>query len=247
MKRLGVPASVRRSFLLPAGSSARAAAVLALIGALVSGCGQQPTPSGPPASAEESITTITIPGAVQDEALMERAEAVISERLRTLGIGTFSAAVGDRLTFTIAIPASVASGDVEAVLNARGDVQWLAWSAAPWASEGDPVREGVAPLFGRADIASTSVQSGIHGSPGGILVRLKPAASEALNTYSSLHVGQPALPLAMDGTILLSPIIQGPMASGEIVISFAEDAPISPEALAAILASGPLPAASTDN
>jgi hypothetical protein len=224
--------------LLAAGSSIRGAVGLALIGAIVTGCGQQPTP--PP--TDLSMTTITIPAPGQDEAILERAEQVMAARLRALGITNFTATAGDDMTFMVAIPAAVDVADVEAVLNTRGDVQWLAWSDEPWPSEGDPVREGVPPLFGSADIASGAVQPAGVGSPGGVLVRLDPAAHGALETYTRAHVAEPALPVAMDGTILLSPIINSPIESGELLIGFADDGPISPEALVAILASGPLPA-----
>ena len=220
-------------------SSPRFAAALALLGAVVIGCAQQP----PPPSAEQSMTTITVPAAVQDEAIIERAEAVMGARLRALGITNFAATAGDDLTFRFAIPASVDVADVEAVLNTRGDVQWLAWSEGPWPSEGDPVREGVRPLFGSTDIASGAVQPAGPGSPGGVLVRLKPAAHDALERYTRVHIGEPALPVAMDDTILLSPAINSAIESGELVIGFADDASISPEALVAILASGPLPEA----
>ena len=189
------------------------------------------------------MTTITVPAAVQDEAIIERAEEVMSARLRALGITNFTATTGDDLAFRVAIPASVDVADVEAVLNTRGDVHWLAWSDAPWPSEGDPVREGVPPLFDSTDIASGAVQPAGLGSPGGVLVRLEPGVHGALEGYTRAHIGEPALPVAMDGTILLSPAIDSAIESGELVIGFADDAPISPEALVAILASGPLPEA----
>jgi len=229
-----------------------AAAAILLVAALAlrSGLPGPSTPPGahtsPSASAAESLTTITVPSPVHEKAIMLQAQDVMSARLRALGIGNFTAAAGDDLTFSFILPPSVDQADVDTVLNAPGDIEWLAWSEAPWPVEGDAVREDVFPLFDASDqILSATVRPASGGSPEGVVVSLGPVAWEAIAAYTSAHVGEPALPLAMDGTVLTSPTIHAPITGGDIIITAGIDGPISTQALAAILSSGPLPAAWT--
>jgi hypothetical protein len=232
------------------GVGAAAAAVLLVTAlALRSALPGPSVPGGqasPSSTAGQSMTTITVPSPDHDKAMMEQAATIMGERLRALGIGNFSAAAGDDLTFSFVLPPSVDPVDVSAVLSTPGVVEWLAWSEAPWPVEGGPVREGVLPLFDASDqILSASVQPAGAAGPDSVLVTVGTLAADAIGTYTSEHVGEPAMPLAMDGVILLAPTIQVPIMGGEVVITFPsalQDAPISPRAFAAILASGPLPA-----
>jgi hypothetical protein len=205
------------------------------------GPGSQATPS---ASATPAETTIILPMPVREKAIAEQAEAVFQDRLRALGVGTFSGSIGDDIRFTLVIPETVDPADVELVLHTFGQVEWLAWpDALSYPAEGDVVPDGVLPLFDAANqIVSVQLITTQNAPPGpGVEVTFGPTAMEALAAYTSSHVGKP-MPLAMDGTILTSPTIQGAITGGDLVISFAsQGGSMSAAALAAILESGPLP------
>jgi hypothetical protein len=202
--------------------------------------------ASPSQSTPPSVTTITVPIPVREKAIAERAATVFEDRLRALGLGNFTSAIGDEMTFSMTIPPSVNRADIDAVLHRVGEVEWLAWpDDLPPPSEGDPVPAGVLPLFDASDqIMSVSLHPGsvdtAAGEPPGVEVTFKPVASDALATYTASHLNRP-MPLAMDGKILISPTIQGAISSGDLFISMVPDGPISPAALAAILESGPLP------
>ncbi len=228
-----------------------AAAVAVLVGVVVFGSGLVQTPVAPGTHATPSatpapgMTTISLPVPVQEKAIVEQAEMVFANRLKALGIGTFTASAGNDLRFTFLIPPSVDPADVDAVLHTAGRIEWLAWpDGAPTPNVGDPVPQGVLPLFDAASqITSVKLTTG-HTSPEVPEVELTfgPVATEALATYTTSHVGQP-LPLALDGRILTAPIIQSPLTGGDVIITTPSvpDAGLSAAALAAILKSGPVP------
>lgn len=228
-----------------------AAAVAVLVGVVVFGSGLVQTPvapgthATPSATPAQGMTTISLPVPVQEKAIVEQAEMVFANRLKALGIGNFTASAGNDLRFTFLIPPSVDPADVDAVLHTAGRIEWLAWlDGAPTPNVGDPVPQGVLPLFDAASqITSVKLTTG-HTSPQVPEVELTfgPVATEALATYTSSHVGQP-LPLALDGRILTAPIIQSPLTGGDVIITTPSvpDAGLSAAALAAILKSGPVP------
>jgi hypothetical protein len=201
------------------------------------------SPASPSVSPPEALTTFTVPVPVREKAIADRAATVFEDRLRALGIGNFSGSIGDEMQFSMSIPPSVDPTDIETVLHRVGEVEWLAWpDDLPGPSEGDPVPEGVLPLFDASDqIESVALRAASGDQPSGVEIHFGSVASHALEIYTSSHVGRP-MPLAMDGRILISPMIQSPIPAGELLITVpAADAPISPAALAAILESGPLP------
>jgi hypothetical protein len=228
-----------------------AAAVAVLVGVVVFGSGLVQTPVAPGTHATPSatpapgMTTISLPVPVQEKAIVEQAEMVFANRLKALGIGTFTASAGNDLRFTFLIPPSVDPADVDAVLHTAGRIEWLAWpDGAPTPNVGDPVPQGVLPLFDAASqITSVKLTTG-HTSPQVPEVELTfgPVATEALATYTTSHIGQP-LPLALDGRILTAPIILSPLTGGDVIITTPSvpDAGLSAAALAAILKSGPVP------
>lgn len=201
------------------------------------------SPASPSAAAPEALTTFSVPVPVREKAIADRAATVFEDRLRALGVGNFSGSIGDEMQFSMTIPPSVDRADIETVLHRVGEVQWLAWpDDRPGPSEGDPVPEGVLPLFDASDqIESVALRAASGDQAPGVEIHFGSVASHALEIYTSSHVGRP-MPLAMDGRILISPTIQSPIPSGELLITIpAKAAPISPAALAAILESGPLP------
>jgi hypothetical protein len=244
----------RRGFLL-AGIGwlvvGAAVAVAVLVAVVVFGNGLVQTPvapgthATPSATPAQGMTTISLPVPVQEKAIVEQAEMVFANRLKALGIGNFTASAGNDLRFTFLIPPSVNPADVDAVLHTAGRIEWLAWpDGAPTPNVGDPVPQGVLPLFDAASqITSVKLTTG-HTSPQVPEVELTfgPVATEALATYTSSHVGRP-LPLALDGRILTAPIITSPLTGGDVIITTPSvpDPGLSAAALAAILKSGPVP------
>jgi hypothetical protein len=140
------------------------------------------------------------------------------------------------------VPPDVDPVDVETVLTTPGRMELLAWTDEPWPSIGQPVPDDVEPLFDVSEqLISATVVPRSEVQPPGVHVRFGPAASDALSRYTSEHIGDPALPLAMDGRIQIAPFIQSPLTGGEMIIVLGDDEdPMSPEALVVILTSGPL-------
>jgi hypothetical protein len=211
---------------------------------VLAGCATSPLPS-----SSATASTIVLPVPVREKAIAEEAEAVFGNRLKALGIGNFTASIGDDMRFTFVMPPSVDPADVNAVLHTAGVVEWLAWpDGTPAPNVGDAVPDGVLPLFDMAsEIRSVTVTSTpTNGRPAGVEVTLSPAATQALSTYTTMHVNEP-LPLALDGQLVAVPIIMSPITAGDLFIttggSGSEPGSLSAAALGAILKSGPLPPA----
>ncbi len=229
-----------------------AAAVAVLAGAVVIGNGLVRSPVAPGTDATPSatpalgMTTVSLPVPVQEKAIVEQAQMIFANRLKTLGIGNLAASAGSELRFTFLIPPSVDPADVDAVLHTAGRIEWLAWpDGAVIPNIGDPVPEGVLPLFDAArEITSVKLTTAdsIPQQPA-VELTFGPVGAEALATYTAAHLGQ-SLPLALDGRILTAPTIQGPLTGGEVFITFPSipnPGELSAAALAAILESGPVP------
>jgi hypothetical protein len=216
------------------------------VAVVLAGCATSPLPS-PSATA----TTVVLRVPVREKAIAEEAEAIFANRLKALGIGNFTASIGNDMRFTFVMPPSLDPADVDAVLHTAGVVAWLAWPSccgtrAQIPNVGDPVPDGVLPLFDTAsEIRSVTVTSTpTNGRPAGVEVTFGPAATQALSTYTTMHVNEP-MPLALDGKIVAVPIILSPSTQGDLIItpagSGSEPGSLSAAALGAILKSGPLP------
>jgi SecDF, P1 head subdomain/Photosynthesis system II assembly factor YCF48 len=212
---------------------------------------EPPSPSGPVApSAYPSGMygyTVSIPVQTSEKAIAAAASDVFAARLRALGIGNFTGAIGTSITFDLVVPDSVDQAALDQIFQARGEVSIVTWPAGAAAPvQGAPVPSGAAPLFDMAaSMDSVSLRSGAESQTGGyeVEIQLSPAAASVLGDYTAGHVGEP-MPIAMDGTVLIAPTIQGPVTEGDLFITFGtspEASPISPTALYAILKSGPLP------
>lgn len=235
-------ASINRLALAAAG----ALMVVAIIAALSMRGGLRPIDGTGAQTAEPTptpaILNITLSVPIREKAIAEQAEQVFADRLRSLGIGTFSASIGDDIRFEFVPPPGVSRSDIDLVLHTRGDIEWLAWPTDRQPpDEGDPIPNDVHPLFEAAgQVTAVEVRAASGGQPAGVVITLAPRAAEAVATYTAGHVNE-VMPLAMDGRILFAPIIAGPIESGQIFISTTADEGVSPQALAALLMSGPLP------
>ena len=203
---------------------------------VLAACATPPPRVAPPVPTTDVRVTLIS----RDKAAISAAMEVLEERLRLLGTGTFSGAAGDSIVFTIPT-AELPDADVlDDVLHRRGVVSFLAWPPHGRPPvEGDPVPAGIQSLVDpETGITSTEVveQDGMRG----VKVVLSPEASARVAAFTTLHVNE-FMPVALDGRILIAPVIQGPITGGELLIQLTDDAAMEPAALAAILASGPLP------
>lgn len=216
-----------------------ALATALLVAACQSGSLSTPLPSPPP-----SIVYRVLPpaGPIPSKDDTGRAIDVFSARLRALGIGTFTAAAGDAITFVL--PPPVSDPQVRAILSTPGQVSFvpLGPPGEVQAAEGEPPPGNRNALFGADQIAAASVDTGATGGPA-VTIRLKDAGARLFADYSSAHIGD-LFAIVLDGRILVMPMVMSAVADGGITISMPDQQRAIPiEALAAILASGPLPLA----
>jgi preprotein translocase subunit SecD len=136
------------------------------------------------------------------------------------------------------------------VLSATGQVAFVPLPPAEYGTgSGQGPLEAVAgkalpaqeaPLFGGDQIADARVTSDATG--GSMLsIQLASEGSRLFAAYSSAHVGE-FFALLLDGRVITSPLIQAAITDGAFNVTLPADSlPMPVDALAAILASGPLP------
>lgn len=212
--------------------------LLALL--VVAGAACQASPE--PTAAVRTIT-VTIPVPTADQAVIDAAGDVFAKRLKAIGIGFFTVDTGDVMKFTMLVPLTFDATLIDAVLRRPGVFEFVTWPAgtADPAAD-DPVPATATPLFDAAT-AITSAEASVGGSNQPILtIKLSPVGAEALGTYTTQHIGE-FLVLALDGAVLAAPIVDSPITGGDLLISFptAEPPQIPLIAIAAMMASGPLP------
>jgi preprotein translocase subunit SecD len=224
------------------------AAVAALL-VLVAGCQASAPASLAPSPVPPVDYTVGSPGSPpppKAETLL--AIDILSARLRTLKVGMFSAAAGDAITFTI--PASANPAAVRAALSATGQVAFVPLPPAEYgtgnrlgpleAVVGKALPSLEAPLFGGDQIADVRVTADAAGGPM-LSIQLASEGSRLFAAYSPAHVGE-FFALLLDGRVVTAPLIQVAITDGAFNVTLPADSlPMPVDALAAILASGPLP------
>ena len=228
-------------------NSRRLAALGALL--LLAGC-QASAPSSPTPSPVPSIDySVRSPGsALPPKTDTLRAIDVLSARLDTLRVGMFTAAAGYAITFSI--PATANSATVRAVLSATGQVAFVPLPPAEYgtgsgqgpleAVVGKPLPSLEAPLFGGDQIADVRVTADATGGPM-LSIQLASEGARLVAAYSSAHVGE-FFALLLDGRVVAAPLILVAIPDGAFNVTLPADSlPMPVDALAAILASGPLP------
>jgi hypothetical protein len=187
--------------------------------------------------------TVTLGVPVADKAVISAAEEVFARRLTALGISDFTIGTGEVMTFRLVVPAAFDAAIVDAALRRVGLVQFVPWPANSQPPEvGDPVPPTYPPLFddqagvGSAEVAADS------SDPAALDITLHAVGREAIETYTAEQVGS-FLPITLDGFVLAVPTIQSPITDGMIRLTFPDTPPIPLESLAAMITSGPLPAA----
>ncbi len=216
---------------------------------LVSGCQASGPSSTTPSPVPPIVYTVRSAGPTPPPKTdTDRALGVLSARLETLKVGTFSAAAGDAITFTL--PASADGAAVRAVLSTTGEVSVVPLPADDYgtldrpgrleAAAGKPLPAQVAPLFGSDQIAAARATADASGGPM-LSIQLASEGARLFAAYSSAHVGE-FFALLLDGRVIAAPVIQVAITDGAFNVTLPADSlPMPPDALAAILASGPLP------
>ena len=168
---------------------------------------------------------------------------IVRKRLDATGVTGYALDSAEGSQFTIDLPSGVdpdairklvgVTGDLVAVPN--GDV------AAEVGSQLDPGRS--ARLFDSAGVAGASVRTGQSGN---LVLRidLEPAAARDFGAWTAANIGA-YMAIALDGIVVIAPVIQGPIPDGQIEISIADGPPglTGDEArrIAAIIGAGPFP------
>jgi hypothetical protein len=220
--------------MLSPGSAGMALCLLVALAA----CQARPTPTP---LLRSMTVTLTMP--VADKAVISAAEDVFSERLRAIGITTFTVTTGAVMTFNLSVPATFDAAAVDAVLHRVGLVEFVPWPAnSQPANPDEPVPAAFLPLFDAAGGVGTAEVTTDPSGMQGVDITLSAVASEAIATYTTQHVGG-QLPLVLDGFVLTAPTINSPITDGVIRLTAPDPPPIPLLALAAMITSGPLPAA----
>lgn len=228
-----------------------AAAILAVVavagsrfGGLIGPGGTGPSSSpGPSASAERTFVVLPQSGTAPSKAESGLAADVLNERIKALGFGTFTSAVGYGIEFFL--PASgPADAAIRSVLEATGDVAFVPLPAADYgngkltAEVGKPLPKDEPTLFGWDGIASVARDDSQPNLA--ITVALKPAAKGAFADYTTSHVGD-RFAILIDGTVAVVPTINEPIPGGEVTISGAGADGNAFAVAAAVLIGGMLP------
>jgi SecD-like export protein len=204
------------------------------------------TPSTVPSAIgpDEQIFIVLPPTSVlPSKAESDLASAVMTARLRALGIGTFTGAGGNALQFRIQ-ESGHSEDAIRTVLAAIGDVSIVPLPAADYgqgkltAEVGAPLPKVEPALFGWEGIASVELDT-TRSSPA-VTVILKEPAAAAFETYTTAHVGE-TFAIVLDGTVAMLPTVMAPIPAGELTLSAGLDADDSFATTTAILAGGVLP------
>lgn len=228
------------------------AAVLAIVALVAANLGRQLGPGAatpPPSSTivpevERWFVVMSTSGAAPSKSESGLAADILTERVKALGFGNFTSAVGYGIEFIL--PASGPSDEAtRRVLKATGDVTFVPLPPSDYgegkltAEVGKPLPKDEPALFGWDGIASV-VRKDTESGPA-IAITLRPAVKVAFGDYTSMNLGE-IMAVLIDGNVAALPTINEPITTGEISITWdAADADGFAE-FAAILIGGMLPA-----
>jgi hypothetical protein len=208
---------------------------LALALTVLAGCGQG-LPDGVPPTDDGPVSyTLCPPGDPPPGDVNAAAVAVVEARLRALGVEGGVVSLGECID--VAVPGPVADDEaLRAVLFGTGlaEVVGVPASMAAEVVPGEPAPGDLALVFDSAGILGATVA----GTD--LELFLDPAADAALASWTRSHTGE-RLALVLDGRVLGGLPIDGPIAGDRLRIPIDAAAGLDAAAVAALLASGPLP------
>lgn len=232
-------------------SAVAAAAVLVVVAVVVGNLagptrpGNRPSATPAPSLDGQRYFIVLAPAGLPSKPESSLAADVLNARMRALGVGNFTSAIGNAIQFIVPSDGP-ADGSIRAVLRATGDVEFVPLPPADYpdgasnAIIGDPLPKDEPALFGWEGILSVTLDD-TRQSPA-ITISLKPAAKAAFADYSIAHTRE-TFAVVLDGQVALLPVINEPIPGGEISLSGASFDDGTFARTAAILVGGMLPEA----
>jgi preprotein translocase subunit SecD len=220
-----------------AGSAVVAVAALALAAGIL-GCAQAPSPA--PTAGETPVArtyTICPPGTdPPPQAATNLAESVLRKRLATLGVEPTAVTVGRCID--ISVPAGTLA--LDAALLSSGVVRFAHVPEVDIGTvvAGRPIPNGLQVMLRQDGIESARIEPGPDGEPT-LQVRFTEQGAAAMRAWTTDHVGD-LIAIVVDGVAVAVPTVSEPFGR-DVSVVLGRDGGYPIEALAAILAAGPLP------
>lgn len=219
-----------------------AAVILSVAAVIVGAC--QPSESiAPSAIAGENVYTICpFGGELPAKEITDRAVEILGARLASLGVETSSIGVGACIDVTATTTSPEHEAAVRAAVNGTGSIAFVSLpvAGAQTTFVGGAPPDGAAPvLFGTDFSSAEAVAMRSTGTPA-LTLNFSDAGSATIASWSRQHRGEVAA-LVVDGVVVALPTINDPWTQGDVTLSMGETPPVSPEAMAAMVNSGPLP------
>ncbi len=196
------------------------------------------TPPAPTRITYQPMWTAEVP---EDQAGLLRIAAVVRLRLAQIGIQDATTRVDDG-SVVVELPAASDTDEVRRSIGQTGRVV-LAPVGEDAVSRGSRLDEAKYPaLCDSQHIADADVATDQNGDPA-LHLQLDAAGTRLLADYTRTHVGS-VVAIAIDGTVVMAPMIQSEIPGGDIQVSVGQSEGFSAEELsrlAAIIKIGPLP------
>jgi hypothetical protein len=240
---------VRRSGRLPWGAIGIAAMLTVGTGLALFAVGS-PRPAVPAPSASPSaplapvritydpMWTAEVP---EDSAGLLRIAAVLRLRLAQIGISDATAQVHGG-SVVVELPANADADEVRRYIGQTGRLV-LAPVGEEVVSRGTRLDEAKYPaLCDSQHVADADVATDQNGDPA-LHLKLDAAGTTLFADYTRTHVGS-SVAIAIDGVVVMAPLIQNEIPGGDIQVSIGQNEGLSAEELsrlAAIIKIGPLP------
>lgn len=151
------------------------------------------------------------------QAATESAARTIDARVARVGLANFAVRTRSDAVIEVDLPALADPGNVRELVAPTGNVAFVPIPEGMQVDAGANVPAELAPLFGKDALLSVSLGTDALGGRAIDIVLNPPAAAE-LADWSGHNVGR-QLAIAMDGRILMAPVIQAPLENGEVQVS----------------------------
>ena len=223
------------------GRSARSAvlaiAALALAAGIL-GCAQTPSPAPTPGETPVARTyTICPPGTdPPPQAATNLAESILRKRLASLGVEPTAFTVARCIDITV--PAGTLA--LDAAILSSGVVRFVHVPEADLGTvvAGRPVPNGLQVILRQDGIENARIEPGPDGEPT-LQIRFTEQGAAAMEAWTTDHVGD-LIAIVVDGVAVTVPTVNEPFRR-DVSVVLGRDGGYPIEALAAILAAGPLP------
>ncbi len=212
------------------------------ITAMIGAACQPAESSVPSAIAGDNVHTICpFGGELPAKEITDRAVEILGARLASLGVETSSIGVGACIDVTATTSSAEHDAAVRAAVSGTGSIALASLPiAGATTSIGGTPPDGAAPVLFGADFSSA--EAAIERSTGAptLTLTFSDAGSATIASWSRQHRGEVAA-LVVDGVVVALPTINEPWTQGDVTLSMGETPPVPPEAIAAMVNSGPLP------